>query len=250
MTRVWTAPLLRDGLTAGGAPRMWAHVVRQMLPSMTAAAPSGSSVLEVGYGDGQLSCWLASTLGWRMTGLDIHTNGQEVARASAQRHGVTDRVQFLLTKPSETRHHTGRYDAVFIKTVLYSSETLAEYADWLDWIRSVLRPGGSLINFETGRASRLVRIYRELRRRPYRDLCLYNRDIERLYDQRFDVRSRQYYGGVSQFLSPLHGVFETTALLERMCVPPSADNCFVAAMVMTKPTIDRAPRSWETNTGV
>ena len=53
---------LREGLTAGGAPRMWERIVRESLPAVRAEAPRGSRVLEVGYGDGLLSCYMAAEM--------------------------------------------------------------------------------------------------------------------------------------------------------------------------------------------
>src|SRR5262249_38681342 len=116
-------PTLHEGLVAGGAPRMWARIVRGSLPAARAAAPGGSRVLEIGYGDGALSCWLASELGWSIVGLDVRADAREAAQARAAACGLGDRLDFRLCAPEDTRRHAGAYDAVFIKTVLYSSSS-------------------------------------------------------------------------------------------------------------------------------
>ena len=112
------SPDLREGLLAGGAPRMWEQVVRESLPAVRQAVPPGSRVLEVGYGDGALSCWLASELGWHITGLDITPEARAAAERRAAAAGLQDRVEFRVCAPEATRDHRGQYDAVFIKTVL------------------------------------------------------------------------------------------------------------------------------------
>ena len=111
---------LREGLVAGGAPRMWERAVRESLPAIRAAVPTGSRVLEVGYGDGLLSCFMAAELGWQVTGLDVRPEAGEAARAAARTCGLEERLDFRVVRPEETRQHAGRYRAVFVKTVFYS----------------------------------------------------------------------------------------------------------------------------------
>lgn len=227
-------PELRAGLLAGGAPRLWENVLRDSLPHIRAALPPESRVLEVGYGDGLLSCFLAAELGWEITGLDVRPEAFDAARAAARRFALEDRVGFRLCAPEDTRKHQGPWDAVFVKTVLYSSRSLEEYSQWLDWVRAVLRPGGILVNYETGRANALMQVYRRFRRREYTDLCLYTSAVEALYDARFEILWRRHYGGVSQLLAPLAGVFELVQFLERTVGSRTADNCFIVATVARK----------------
>lgn len=229
--RVVGRPTLRDGLLTGGAPRMWERVVRESLPALKSSLPPGSRILEVGYGDGLLTCWLAGELGWKVVGFDVRPEAQETAAKAASRFGLGHSVDFRLCGPEETRAHTSIYDAVFVKTVFYSSRSVVEYAEWLDWVLTVLRPGGFLINYESGRANGLMQLYRRLRGRAYTDLCLYTGEVEELHDARFEVVFRRHYGGLSQFLAPLPGVYPAAARLEEALATRSADNCFVVSYV-------------------
>lgn len=216
---------------------MWAQAVRKMLPAMQSLVPPGSRVLEVGYGDGLLTCYLSSLLSWQITGLDVRREAYETASAHSAKCGLSNTVQFLICKPADTQKHDGIYDAVFIKTVLYSSPTLDEYAKWLDWIGSVLRPNGTLINFETGRANRFTQFYRRLRGRPYTNLCLYTKEIEALYDSRFQILERRYYGGWSQFFAPVPLLYSMAYRIEEALHPRNADNCFIVSIIARKRSV-------------
>ncbi len=137
-------PELSAGLTAGGAPVTWEQVVRDVLPTMRELLPPRSRVLEVGYGDGLLTCYLCRELGWRVVGLEVDPGAQQVAEEHARQYGLSRCLDFRCGEPEEVLQHRGHYDAVFITTVLYLSETLEEYGRWLNWILSVLRPGGGI----------------------------------------------------------------------------------------------------------
>jgi hypothetical protein len=90
------------------------------------------------------------------------------------------------------------------------------------------------VNYETGRANALTQAYRRLRGREYTNLCLYTGRVEALYDERFSVCFRQYYGGLSQFAAPIPGIYEGAALLETTLAPRHADNCFAVSAVLRK----------------
>jgi predicted O-methyltransferase YrrM len=224
-------PELRSGLKAGGAPVMWEQVVRDALPTMQRLLPPGSHVLEVGYGDGLLSCYFCKELGWRVFGLEVDREAQRLAQENARQHGLSHCVEFRCCSAEETFQLQGRYDGIFIKTVLYLSQDLEEYGRWLDWILSVLRPGGIFINFATGRANALTQYYRRLRGRSYTDLCLYTSKIEALYDARLDIIERRYYGGLSQFLTPLPWLYALASRIEEALSSRNADNSFIISII-------------------
>ena len=213
---------------------MWERVVRDVLPTMRRLVPAGSRVLEIGYGDGLLTCYLCCELGWSVRGLDIVPEARIKATENACRLGVGHAVRFTCCKPEETWQHEDEYDAVFIKTVLYNAPNLKEYGRWLDRILSVLKPGGVLINFETGRANRFVQIYRKLRRREYSDYLLYNSEIEPLYDAGLHIIERRYYGGWSQFLTPISWLYKVAYRVEESIAPRHADNCFAVSIIARK----------------
>lgn len=227
--------VLHQGLRAGGAPPMWERAVREILPLARELAPAGSRVLEVGYGDGLLTCYLCRELGWRVIGLEVDREAQRLAQKHARQYGLNDHLEFRSCAPEETRQHTGQYDAVFIKTVLYNSPDLEEYGRWLDWILSVLRPGGAFIKFATGRANLLTQWYRRLRGREYADLCLYTSHVEALYNARFEILDRHYYGGMSQFLAPIPPLYWIASRIEETLRPRHANNSFLVSIIARRP---------------
>lgn len=214
---------------------MWQRVLQEALPQMRELLPPGNRVLEVGYGDGLLTCYLGQELGWRVVGLEIDRQALQLAQQHARQYGLSDRLEFRCGAPEEVLAHRGEYDGVFIKTVLYNSPNLEEYARWLDWILSVLKPGGTFINFKTGKGNALTQWYRRLRRRSYTDLCLYTGQVEALYDARFEIIARRYYGGWSQFLAPLRGLYPLASCLEEALGPRNADNAFIISIIAQRP---------------
>jgi protein-L-isoaspartate O-methyltransferase len=214
---------------------MWERVVRQAWPKIKELVPPESRVLEVGYGDGLLTCYLSRELGWRVLGLEVDPEAQRVAEGHARQYGLSDCIEFRCCAPEETRRHRGQYDAVFIKTVLYNSPDLEEYGRWLDWILSVLKPGGVFVNFKTGKGNALVQMYRRWRGRSYADLCLYTAAVESLYDARFEIIARRYYGGWSQFLAPVPALYAAAAWVEEAMAPRRADNSFIISIIARRP---------------
>ncbi|MCX5887946.1 MAG: class I SAM-dependent methyltransferase [Deltaproteobacteria bacterium] len=209
--------------------------MRAVSSAMRELVPPGSRVLEIGYGDGLLTCYLAQEFGWHVVGLEVNPEARRVAQQYASRYGLLDRLEFRCDDPQEIYRHRGQFDAVFIKTVLYNSPSLGEYERWLDWILSVLRPGGIFINFETGRGNALTQWYRRLRRRSYTDRCLYSRQVEALYDVRFEIIDRRYYGGWSQFLAFVAPLYFIASRLEETMRPRNPDNSFIVSIIARRP---------------
>lgn len=224
---------LNSGLMAGGAPYMWKRAFMEILPKIRQNVPKGSRVIEVGYGDGLLTCYLCAEFGWSVTGFDIVPDFRDFARENACRFGLENNASFHCCTTDDTWQHVGEYDAVFIKTVLYNASTISEYGKWLDWILSVLKTGGVLINFESGRSNALTQAYRRVRGRSYRNSSLYTKEVERLYDARFEILYRQYYGGFSQFCAPIPWLYLLAARVEEIN-KRHAGNCFIVSMIARK----------------
>jgi cyclopropane fatty-acyl-phospholipid synthase-like methyltransferase len=224
---------------------MWERALREALPAMRELLPPGSRVLEVGYGDGLLTCYLCQELGWRVIGLEVSPEAQQLAEEQARQSGLSDYLDLRCGDAAEVFRHRGQYDGVFIKTVLYNSPNLGVYARWLDWILSVLKPGGVFINFATGRANALTQLYRRLRRRAYTDLCLYTSQVEALYEARFEIIERRYYGGLSQFLASVPALYFPASRLEEARRSRHADNSFIMSVIARRPV--ELKTSWRGN---
>lgn len=224
-------PSLREASRAGGAPRMWSRIIGDALNRAGRLLPPGSRVLEVGYGDGLLSCHLAADLGWSLVGLDCDPAAFAAARTHARNFGLDTAIDFRLVKPEETWSFKGQFDGVFIKTVLYNASSLEQYAQWLDWVASVLKPGGVFVNFENGKANRLTYWYRRLRRRYYADLCMYDGHIQALYSKKFPTAEFRHYGAFSQFFSGIAPLYYSMAWLEENLFTRTPDNSYVTSVI-------------------
>lgn len=231
---------LHQGLEATGAEAMWSRIIQAACERAAPLLPPGSRVLEIGYGDGLLTCHLARTYGWRITGLEVLQAAYEKAVRHTREMGLESEIDFRLVKPEDTWRHQGTYDGVFIKTVLYLASSLEEYGRWLDWVVSVLRPGGTFVNFENGKTNRLTYWYRRLRRRPYADASLYDGRIQKLYEARFVDSWFGHYGSLSQFFSPVPWLYHSLAFFEERFFVRTADNSYVTSIVARKGEGSRA----------
>lgn len=228
---------LINGLKAGGATKMWEDIICDALPTMRSLLPEGAKVLEVGYGDGVLSCFAARELGWKICGVDPDKGAYQKASQLAALLNMGDSVKFLRMRSQDyldMSNINNHFDGVFIKTVLYNSKNICEYKEWLHKIYGALKPGGIFVNFETGKSNRIVQMYRLFRGREYAGWCLYTSAIERLYDEIFDITYRKYYGGISQFFFNLPFVYRLLRNAESRVRTRNADNCFAVAIIGRK----------------
>jgi len=226
--------LLMNGLAAGGATRMWKEIMIDALPVMKSLVSRGAKVLEIGYGDGNLSCFLVKELGWKMVGIDPDRIAYKTASHIAAILGLCDNAEFACIKSQDYLKMANEFDAIFIKTVLYNARTIQEYDIWLKSIYRALKPGGILINFETGRSNSLVQLYRYILHREYRNWCLYSSDIEIIYNNLFEIIYKRYYGGISQFFSFQSIPFRVARLAESKILQRNANNCFAVAIIGRK----------------
>ena len=64
--------------------KIWAPAVESALSGLEKIIPQNSSVLEIGYNSGIMSCYLAERFGWNITGYEISTSQQQKAIENAQ----------------------------------------------------------------------------------------------------------------------------------------------------------------------
>ena len=210
---------------------MWVPLVERSLSRVAPDLAPGSRVLEIGYGNGLLACYMADRFGWQVTGYEIDEACRKTADANAQTYRLSDQLELRCARPEDTWKLQGTYDAVVTKTVMYTARTIDEYAERLAWVRSVLRPGGVFVNFETGRGHWSIRLYRRLRRREHSSgLCLYNGDVEALFRSGFSNTVIEYAPGMSWFLSNSASLYPLVAGVERRLVSGSADLAFAVAV--------------------
>jgi ubiquinone/menaquinone biosynthesis C-methylase UbiE len=115
--------------------------VRGIAADVTAVAPDGARVLEVGCGPGRLSIRLARQHGLEVTGLDLDPAMIQRARANADRRGdgQARRPSFLVGDVAALAFPDSSFDLVV------STLSLHHWADptaGLAEIGRVLRPGG------------------------------------------------------------------------------------------------------------
>jgi ubiquinone/menaquinone biosynthesis C-methylase UbiE len=225
---------MADGLAAGGGIALWERAFNSLMPHIRTFLPRESNILEIGYGDGKLSCFLARELDWLMTGIDISPVCCDAARINAEGAGLKDRVTFHCGHPFVNPPESAKFDGVFIKTVLYQASNLMEYRSWLQWIGLTLKSGGYFINFETGKAGMLMKLYRTLRGREYTDSLLFHGSVLSLYREEFEVRNELYLGGWSQFLSPFPRLYRWASSIEEKSRRRTSDNCFLASLILQK----------------
>lgn len=98
----------------------------------------GMSVLDIGCGWGSLAFHLASHFGASVTGITLSREQLRVARAEAEKRGLSDKVKFML---SDYREHTDTYDRIVSVGMLehVGSENLPAY---FRRVQEMLKPEG------------------------------------------------------------------------------------------------------------
>jgi SAM-dependent methyltransferase len=116
-------------------------LVKRIAADVTAVAPDGAQILEVGCGPGLLSLRLGRQHGFEVTGLDLDPAMIARARANADRPGNGDqrRPSFLVGDVAALAFPDGSFDLV-VSTL--SMHHWADPAAGLAEIGRVLRPGG------------------------------------------------------------------------------------------------------------
>jgi SAM-dependent methyltransferase len=129
-------------------------LVRRIATDVTAVAPDGAQILEVGCGPGLLSLRLARQHGFEVTGLDLDPAMIARARANADRpgNGRQRRPWFLVGDVAALAFPDRSFDLV-VSTL--SMHHWADPAAGLAEIGRVLRPGGRALIWDFRPGARL-----------------------------------------------------------------------------------------------
>jgi ubiquinone/menaquinone biosynthesis C-methylase UbiE len=96
--------------------------------------------LEIGHGPGYLGLeWLKSTVGTRLTGLDISPDMQALAVHNAEDYSLSDRTRYQLGNGDHLPFEDGSFDAVFTNGSLHE---WVNPVDTFNEIWRVLKQGG------------------------------------------------------------------------------------------------------------
>ncbi len=116
------------------------------------AVGSGSNVLDIGTGTGDLAIELAKRVGagGRVTGLDFSVEMLHFAKLKVQALGdsLVERLQFVVGDALSLPFPDESFDAVTMGFVL---RNLKDYTRALEEVHRVLRPGGKLVILDLGR---------------------------------------------------------------------------------------------------
>ena len=138
---------LRAALDAGRAADMPAIQISPLqgrLLQVLAAACGARKILEIGALAGYSGIWLARALpaDGRLISLEVSEKHAEVARASLERAGVSDRAEVRVGPASETLaalSDAAPFDLVFIDA------DKPGYPTYLDWALKLTRPGSVIV---------------------------------------------------------------------------------------------------------
>lgn len=213
----------------------WVPAVSSALDRAAAMLHSDAKVLEIGYNNGMMSCYMAARYGWNIVGYDIAESSRIKAEEIARHYGLQERTDFRVCSPDETLSIQGDYNAVFLKSVMYHISDKGVYRNWLDWLHSVVKDSGVVIAVENGRGGVIDKVYRKtIKRSRWADFLLFDGWAEQEFRQRFGHVDIRYFGRFSQFFASLPRVCGLIRTFENRFCPPSADHCFVASLVARK----------------
>jgi cyclopropane-fatty-acyl-phospholipid synthase len=108
------------------------HIARKLL------LEPGHQILDIGCGWGGLALHLAETVGVSVVGLTLSSEQLRVARAEAERRGITDRVEFRL---QDYRAHHGQYDRI-VSVGMFEHVGRRNFRRYFEQLKQQLRPRG------------------------------------------------------------------------------------------------------------
>jgi len=107
---------------------------------------TGRKVLDVGFGQGQMSC-LFALLGAQVVGVDIHGVNLLTAQAEAKRWGVSERTAFTVYSGDPRTIQQADFDIVFTKSMLL---LISDLEVFLRALATRLRHRGQVAFVENG----------------------------------------------------------------------------------------------------
>jgi cyclopropane fatty-acyl-phospholipid synthase-like methyltransferase len=213
---------------------LWAAATQYALNRAQTVLPVNANVLEIGFNSGLMSCYLAQTFGWKITGYEISHEQIKKAQTNALQYLITDKVNFNYCPPEKTFEIPGEYDAIFLKSILYHNKSQENYKKWIHWLHSKLKPGGVLIAIENGQGHFLDRFYRnQLKNVSWKDNVFYSSAMEAEFKSTFKTTDIAYFGGFSQYLTAAPALCRAIMQIEKL-FPHNADNCFIASIFAQK----------------
>ena len=108
------------------------HIARKLL------LEPGHEILDIGCGWGGLALHLAETVGVSVVGLTLSSEQLRVARAEAERRGLTGRVEFRL---QDYRAHHGQYDRI-VSVGMFEHVGRRNFRHYFEQLKQQLRPRG------------------------------------------------------------------------------------------------------------
>ena len=124
-----------EGFLSPGGPEEVAAVVRDV-------DVDGRTVLDIGSGLGGPAFSLVRDHGaGRVVGIDVEEDLVETARATLERLGLSDRIEFRLVEPGPLPFDDADFDVVFSKdSIIHIPDKAAFYRE----VHRVLKPGGTV----------------------------------------------------------------------------------------------------------
>ncbi|QRZ60982.1 cyclopropane-fatty-acyl-phospholipid synthase family protein [Rothia sp. ZJ932] len=124
----------------GTSDRIWSGNANAVLEKVAASLPAGRA-LDLGSGEGGDVLWLA-TQGWHATGLELSATAVSRAHEAAQRNGLADRIEFLITDLSiwQPSKHYDLVSASFLQ-----SPVALDRAEILQRATQAVAVGGHLL---------------------------------------------------------------------------------------------------------
>jgi cyclopropane fatty-acyl-phospholipid synthase-like methyltransferase len=206
----------------------WTPAFETILNITATKLPAGSRVLELGYGTGKMSCYLAGEFGWHIEGYEINPEYYKLAPLEAEKWQVSDLTNFHLIKPEDTFKIKGSFDAVFLKSFLYHVKERQMYEKWINWFYEVLKPNGVLFGVENSKGHLFDRTYRHLFTN-WGDQLLFDKDSEQMLKKTFPSFEAWYFGYASQYFSSIPTLANVLRSLENKLDLPRVGNSFVTA---------------------